>query len=508
MSSSVHIIVGTARQLKVILWASVVSRPTNRDPFAIRGGNNLTMDRESRTTDCFVRSNDLHSRVIPRVREPSSSQVTIEDYDERFGIVPPNSSTHGNQFQTAHPTGMQEAYISSHSSLTGWRVAVSGSMATNLASLVNPGSSDPAPAFSTPGHSLSLTSNPAYVHEFLTQQRPHWPAAFPWVDGEQRSSSASPNDYTLGPEPLAGGDVLPIRGHGTPSNQRISGNSPAQVAFVFPHGPPPTSSSSLQSFPTQGRISPNPTEPQRGNTFMYTRLESWHIFAPPHAHRPTWGARLSKSILTAPFTPEERTEFIEELHLTIHTANQDPSTLVIYTDGSRRKGQEGALVLADHLLFLSDNQAALKSIDDVSDHPSQCASIIFQKHIDNFLTNPSHDVSLSWVPGHNGFQGNEADSLAKEAVNLRPPILHSTVSWALERAKARSLKLWHQDWLHLPHTNLAAVGLHKPPSLKLAKFHKEYGGPATSTHASSKPSLAMDSSAPTTTTSSPTSPPG
>ncbi|KAF8524880.1 hypothetical protein BU17DRAFT_63052 [Hysterangium stoloniferum] len=102
-----------------------------------------------------------YGSLIPRVREPSSSQVTIEDYDERFGIVPPNSSTHGNQFQiqspyrTAHPTGMQEAYISSHSSLTGCRVAVSGSMATNLASLVNPGSSDPAPAFSTPGHSLS-----------------------------------------------------------------------------------------------------------------------------------------------------------------------------------------------------------------------------------------------------------------------------------------------------------------------------------------------------------------
>ncbi|KAF8524879.1 hypothetical protein BU17DRAFT_84432 [Hysterangium stoloniferum] len=107
---------------------------------------------------------------------------------------------------------------------------------------------------------LSLTSNPAYVHEFLTQQRPHWPAAFPWVDGEQRSSSASPNDHTLGPEPLAGGDGLPIRGHGTPSNQRISGNSPAQVAFVFSHDPPPPSSSSLQSFPTQGRISPNPLE--------------------------------------------------------------------------------------------------------------------------------------------------------------------------------------------------------------------------------------------------------
>ncbi|KAF8524903.1 hypothetical protein BU17DRAFT_63075 [Hysterangium stoloniferum] len=220
----------------------LVDRPTNRDPFAIRGGNNLTMD------------------------QPSSSQVTIEDYDERFGIVPPNSSTHGNQFQiqspyrTAHPTGMQEAYISSHSSLTGWRVAVSGSMATNLASLVNPGSSDPAPAFSTPGHSLSLTSNPAYVHEFLTQQTPHWPAALPWVDGEQRSSSANPTNYKSGPEPSAGGDGLPVRGHGSPGNQLIDGNSPAEVASIFPHGLPPTSSSSFQSFPTQGRISPHPSK--------------------------------------------------------------------------------------------------------------------------------------------------------------------------------------------------------------------------------------------------------
>jgi hypothetical protein len=133
---------------------------------------------------------------------------------------------------------------------------------------------------------------------------------------------------------------------------------------------------------------------------------------------------------------------------------------------------------AKHLLFLSDNQAMLKSIDDVSDHPSQCTSIIFQKYIDAFLTDPSHDVTLSWIPGHKGFQGNEeADSLAKEAVNLRPPILHSTVSWALEHAKVHSLKLWHQDWLRLPHTNLAAVGLHKTPALKLTKFHKEYGGP-------------------------------
>ncbi|KAF8524878.1 hypothetical protein BU17DRAFT_63051 [Hysterangium stoloniferum] len=210
-----------------------------------------------------------YGSFIPRVREPSFSQVTIEDYDEQFGTVPPTfpySSTHGNEFQTAHPTGMQEAYISSYSSLAGWNgvsnstVAVSGSMTTNLASLENPGSSDAAPAFSTPGRSLSLASNPAYVHQFLAQQTPHWPAALPWVDGEQRSSSANPQSYNLGPELSAGGDGLPVRGHGSPGNQRIGGNSPAEVASIFPHGLPPTSSSSLQSFPTQGRISPHPSK--------------------------------------------------------------------------------------------------------------------------------------------------------------------------------------------------------------------------------------------------------
>ncbi|KAF8526987.1 hypothetical protein BU17DRAFT_61960 [Hysterangium stoloniferum] len=240
-------------------FSGIPVRTQHQDPFDIRRGNNLTMDRLMIS----------HSRFIPRVREPSFSQVTIEDYDERFGTVPPTfpySFTHGNEFQTAHPTGMQEAYISSYSSLAGWNgvsnstVAVSGSMTTNLASLGNPGSSDAAPAFSTPGRSLSLTSNPAYVHEFLTQQTPHWPAALPWVDGEQRSSSANPTNYKSGPEPSAGGDGLPVRGHGSPGNQRIGGNSPAEVASIFPHGLPPTSSSSLQSFPTQGRISPHPSK--------------------------------------------------------------------------------------------------------------------------------------------------------------------------------------------------------------------------------------------------------
>ncbi|KAF8499896.1 hypothetical protein BU17DRAFT_72189 [Hysterangium stoloniferum] len=262
-----------------------IPSPTICSSSSIRGGNQVFEYRQS--------------WLIPRVREPSSSQVTIEDYDERFRIVPPTlpySSTHGNEFESgditpnqdpfgdvdslqsypqdnsghlqfAHPTGMQEpGFLHIRHSLDGM-VAVSALISTNLASLLNLGSSVPAPAFSTPGHSLSLTSNPAYVHEFLTQQTPHWTAAFPWVDGEQRqtlfyymSSSANPAIYNVGPEPSAGGDGLPVRGHGSPGNQRIGGNSPAEIALVFPHGPPPTSSSSLQSLPTRGRIIPDPSE--------------------------------------------------------------------------------------------------------------------------------------------------------------------------------------------------------------------------------------------------------
>ncbi|KAF8524931.1 hypothetical protein BU17DRAFT_84512 [Hysterangium stoloniferum] len=278
---------------------------------------------------------------IPYAREMSSSQGTIEDYGGRFGIVPltlPSySSTHSHEYddiiphqdplgevnalqahthenhchprfsslnqpqslpalpnrmrypyRTAHLTGIQDTYISSYSSLAEWNgvsnftVANSGSIYTNLASLANPGGTVPAPAFLTPGHTLSLMSNPAYVREFPIQRTPHSTVAFPWVDGAQRSSSANPQIYYRCPEPSAGGDGLPVRGHKSPGNQRIGGNSPTEVAFVPPHGPPPSSSSSLQTLPTLGRISlppwkqPCPYGPKYGpklpcNQLTYSR---------------------------------------------------------------------------------------------------------------------------------------------------------------------------------------------------------------------------------------------
>ncbi|KAF8526177.1 hypothetical protein BU17DRAFT_62169 [Hysterangium stoloniferum] len=92
------------------------------------------------------------------------------------------------------------------------------------------------------------------------QRTPHWPVAFPWVDGAHRSSSANPQILKTSPEPSAGGDGLPVPGHRSPGNRRIGGNSPVEAAFISPHGPIPTFSSSLQTLPTLGRISPPPWE--------------------------------------------------------------------------------------------------------------------------------------------------------------------------------------------------------------------------------------------------------
>lgn len=63
------------------------------------------------------------------------------------------------------------------------------------------------------------------------------------------------------------------------------------------------------------------------------------------------------------------------------------------------------------------------------------------------------------------------------AERLDGPLLHSTISWARERSKARALSAWRREWASLPHDNLAAAALRDtPPSNRLAKFHREFTG--------------------------------
>ncbi|KAF8526179.1 hypothetical protein BU17DRAFT_62171 [Hysterangium stoloniferum] len=308
-------VVNMTKQMKVTLWASVsvppqgytqgglVDRPTHenqlrvtitfrlliwvpRNPFIITTVlmmgmhplRNPVFDANSFSvgtgnTSCNMRripsppissssSSRDRNQVFVYTSEMASSQVTIEDYSERFGIVlpalPSHSFTHGHEYDyiTPHPdplgevyalqahtqenycypgfsplnqpqclsalpnrrqspyrtarlTGIQDTYISSYSSLAGWNgdsnstVATSASISTNLASLPNPGGTVPAAAFTTPGRSL-------------------------------RSSSANPQILNTSPEPSAGGDGLPSQDTGAPEIGGSAGIHPLRLLSYLP----------------------------------------------------------------------------------------------------------------------------------------------------------------------------------------------------------------------------------------------------------------------------------
>jgi len=254
------------------------------------------------------------------------------------------------------------------------------------------------------------------------------------------------------------------------------------------------------------------------------RLFPYHT--PPWSRHHPWGDRLRKTIPNPQMTQRERLEYIRSIKTRIDNVLHNPATLLIFTDGSRRRasgrrrtgagyviylegreiqkgcwglgkragiydaemfalaGSAGAVthILAQnphikHLIFLSDNQAAISTITDTTAHPAQGASILFRRHVDNLLlTSNPFDVELIWIPGHKGIFGNErADSIAKAAVNHHP-IFASTISWAREKAKSRALKAWRTEWASRSHTNLAATALSTPPSTKLSPFHRSYNG--------------------------------
>jgi ribonuclease HI len=212
----------------------------------------------------------------------------------------------------------------------------------------------------------------------------------------------------------------------------------------------------------------------------------------------------------------------------LDTLAQDPTALTIFTDGSRRHvngrrrtgagfaafsrgaevraGRWGLGRRADNydaemyalagagkaaadwhrshphtqlFVFCVDNQAAIRSITDTTDHPAQLASIVFRRQVDAILeADANARVEIRWVPGHKGFTGNErADSIAKAATN-DPPIVQTTITWAREKAKRRALKAWRTDWTPLLHINKSAVALKcTPPSLRLNPSLSQISGP-------------------------------
>jgi ribonuclease HI len=248
---------------------------------------------------------------------------------------------------------------------------------------------------------------------------------------------------------------------------------------------------------------------------------------PPWLRKHQWGDRLTISTPPKQNSKADVDNYSRDLKSRLNELARSPEALVLYTDGSRRRSSgrrrtgagyvahsRGAEVQARRwglgrradnydaemfalagasagaaewhrhhphtktFVFLADNEAAIRSITDTNEHPAQLASILFRRRVDSILQeDDSTRVEIRWIPGHKGYAGNErADAIAKAAVN-DPPIIHSTITWAREKAKRRAFQAWRRDWSALPHSNQTAIALrHIPPSLRLNPTLREIEG--------------------------------
>jgi ribonuclease HI len=310
-----------------------------------------------------------------------------------------------------------------------------------------------------------------------------------------------------------------IRIHTLPTTSQIHPRLPASWNLQTSDPPvllPPPLYASSRSPPTIIHHLASLTSPQAERTFPF--------HTPPWLRHHPWGDRLT--IITPPsqISKADVDKYARDLKSHIAELDRKPNALTIYTDGSKRRSNgrrrtgagytayfQGAEVRsgrwglgrrADNfdaemyalagasaaatdwhrlhpqtkiVTIFADNQAAIRTIVDTDQHPAQLASIIFRKRIDDMLqADADTRVEIRWIPGHKGFAGNErADIIAKAAVN-DPSIIHSTITWAREKAKRRALKAWRSEWTALPHTNQAAVALrHSLPTLRLNKSLRE-----------------------------------
>lgn len=120
-------------------------------------------------------SSQVGNPVFHHPSEPSSSQVPIDDYDEKFGMVAPTYPVH-----LPHQVGSQSSFISSYSTLTGGNgvsnATNTGTISTNLESFVNPSS----------------------IYTGATLSKPYtWSPPSTWVD---RFAPANPQSNLTGPQ--------------------------------------------------------------------------------------------------------------------------------------------------------------------------------------------------------------------------------------------------------------------------------------------------------------------
>jgi ribonuclease HI len=103
------------------------------------------------------------------------------------------------------------------------------------------------------------------------------------------------------------------------------------------------------------------------------------------------------------------------------------------------------------LVLTADNQAAVGTITDTSDHPGQRFSQLFRLHADAILAEfPELSISVIWARGHAGLRWNEkADWLANEGAEdyLHPVLEGASLSWLKERNRAQVDIHWQRDYI-------------------------------------------------------------
>jgi ribonuclease HI len=235
-----------------------------------------------------------------------------------------------------------------------------------------------------------------------------------------------------------------------------------------------------------------------------------------------WQSPLTNHPRIRTITPPEkkqRENYKKEISNTINSLLTKHNTLVISTDGSRRRirgtKKTGAGVVIKHgnnivskhsygvgrktnaydgesiallagmrlatqyckdnphistIHFFSDSSSAITNILNTKAHPTQTVSCAFSNCAEDFLKNEHHQIVLQWIPGHAGLDINEqADRLARRGCKRDQEIIPTSLSYHAERRSTLSQKLWRRDLLTKPLTGAFGDVTLEPPTTKPSK---------------------------------------